>query len=40
MLYYTELCHLKYMNHSKEFWNLVQKYMPQYKEVKKEFKKE
>lgn len=35
-----ELCHLKYMNHSKEFWNLVQKYMPQYKEVKKEFKKE
>ena len=33
-----ELCHLKYMNHSKEFWNLVQKYMPEYKEVKKEFK--
>ena len=33
-----ELCHLKYMNHSKEFWNLVQKYMPNYKEVKKEFK--
>ena len=33
-----ELCHLKYMNHSKEFWNLVQKYMPEFKEVKKEFK--
>ena len=33
-----ELCHLKYMNHSKEFWNLVQKYMPEYKQVKKEFK--
>lgn len=33
-----ELCHLKYMNHSKKFWNLVQKYMPEYKEVKKEFK--
>ena len=33
-----ELCHLKYMNHSKEFWNLVQRYMPEYKEVKKEFK--
>lgn len=33
-----ELCHLKYMNHSKEFWNLVQKYMPNYKKVKKEFK--
>ena len=26
-----ELCHLKYMNHSKDFWDLVQKYMPEYK---------
>lgn len=33
-----ELCHLKYMNHSKEFWDLVQRYMPEYKQVKKEFK--
>lgn len=33
-----ELCHIKYMNHSKDFWNLVEKYMPNYKEVKKEFK--
>lgn len=33
-----ELCHLKYMNHSKEFWSLVEKYMPKYKQVKKEFK--
>lgn len=33
-----ELCHLEHMNHSKKFWNLVQKYMPEYKEVKKEFK--
>ena len=33
-----ELIHLMYMNHSKEFWNLVGKYMPNYKEVKKEFK--
>ncbi len=33
-----ELCHLKYMNHSKEFWNLVQQYMPEYKKIKKEFK--
>lgn len=33
-----ELCHLKYMNHSKEFWKLVQNYMPNFKEVKKEFK--
>lgn len=33
-----ELCHLKYMNHSKEFWNLVSQYMPEYKKIKKEFK--
>lgn len=33
-----ELCHLKYMNHSKDFWNLVGKYMPDYKEIKVEFK--
>ena len=33
-----ELCHLKYMNHSRDFWNLVEKYMPNYKQVKKEFK--
>ena len=33
-----ELCHIKHMNHSKEFWKLVEKYMPEYKEVQKEFK--
>ena len=33
-----ELCHIKYMNHSKAFWNLVATYMPNYKEIKKEFK--
>ena len=33
-----ELCHLKYMNHSKDFWDLVEKYMPNYKQIKKEFK--
>lgn len=33
-----ELCHLKYMNHSKDFWNLVATYMPNYKEVRKEYK--
>lgn len=33
-----ELCHIKYMNHSKDFWNLVSTYMPNYKEVKREFK--
>ena len=30
-----ELCHLKYMNHSIKFWSLVEKYMPEYKEVKR-----
>lgn len=34
-----ELCHLKYMNHSKDFWNLVEKYMPNYKQVKKNLNK-
>lgn len=26
-----EMCHLRYMNHSKEFWNLVESYLPEYK---------
>lgn len=26
-----ELCHLKHMNHSKEFWNLVESVIPDYK---------
>ena len=30
-----EMCHLIYMNHSKNFWNLVEKNMPKYKEYKK-----
>ena len=33
-----ELCHLEYMNHSKEFWELVENYMPNYKEVRKELR--
>mgnify|MGYP004580560419 FL=1 len=33
-----EFCHIKYMNHSRDFWNLVEKYMSDYKQVKKEFK--
>lgn len=33
-----ELCHLKYMNHSKDFWNLVEQYMPDYKEAKMSLK--
>ena len=35
-----EFCHIKYMNHSKDFWNLVEKYMPDYKQVKKKFFRE
>ena len=30
-----EMCHLKQMNHSKKFWDLVEKNMPEYKEYKK-----
>lgn len=33
-----ELCHLKYMNHSKDFWNLVSFYMPNYKIAENELK--
>lgn len=33
-----EMCHLIHMNHSKQFWNLVEKNMPEYKEYKKELK--
>ena len=30
-----ELCHLTYMNHSKDFWNMVASILPEYKEYKK-----
>lgn len=30
-----ELCHLTYMNHSKEFWNMVETILPDYKEHRK-----
>lgn len=33
-----ELCHLRYMNHSKKFWELVKSYMPDYKIAEKELK--
>lgn len=33
-----EICHLKYMNHSKEFWNMIEKYMKDYKEVRSRLK--
>lgn len=29
-----ELCHLKHLNHSKEFWNMVEEYCEEYKNAK------
>ncbi len=34
-----ECCHLKEKNHGKNFWNLVEKYCLDYKEIRKELKK-
>lgn len=34
-----EICHLRYLNHSKEFWNLVGVYMPEYKKAQQWLKK-
>lgn len=33
-----ELCHLVYMNHSKEFWTLVSRYCPDYKQIQNRMK--
>ena len=33
-----ELCHMFYMNHQKDFWTLVEKYMPDYKVRRKNLK--
>ena len=33
-----ELCHIFYMNHQKNFWTLVEKYMPDYKLRRKNLK--
>lgn len=33
-----EMCHLKEFNHSKKFWALVEKVMPDYLEIRKELK--
>lgn len=27
-----EFCHLKYKNHTRKFWNMIEKYMPDYEE--------
>lgn len=35
-----EICHLQNMNHSKMFWDSVEKYMPNYKEAEEELKNE
>lgn len=34
-----ELCHLKELNHSKRFWDLVKETIPDYKEIRRDFKK-
>ena len=33
-----ELCHFIHANHQKEFWDLVSKYYPNYKIIKKKLK--
>ena len=33
-----ELCHLKEFNHSRNFWNLVAKIIPDYRKIRKEIK--
>ena len=33
-----ELAHIKYKNHSKDFWILVEKFCPNYKDIEKTFK--
>lgn len=33
-----EMCHLIHMNHSKKFWDLIERYMPKYKENRKRLK--
>ncbi len=34
-----EICHLKYMNHSSQFWNLVENYQPDYPGAEKWLRK-
>jgi predicted metal-dependent hydrolase len=35
-----ELCHLHEFNHSQKFWTLVRKTIPEYKEIKRGFRKD
>jgi hypothetical protein len=34
-----EICHLKHKNHSADFWAEVAKFLPDYKQVRRELKK-
>lgn len=34
-----ELCHLKFLNHSDQFWQLIELNLPNYKDLKKKLKK-
>ena len=34
-----EICHLRHMNHSKQFWQMVSNYMPDYRLAEQELKK-
>jgi predicted metal-dependent hydrolase len=34
-----ELCHLRHPNHSLDFWNEVERAMPEYREVKRELRR-
>lgn len=33
-----EMCHFKYHNHSRDFWNMVEEYYPNYKMARKDLK--
>ena len=35
-----ELCHTKFLDHSSNFWNLVEQHMPNYKKLVREIKDE